>query len=193
MFPYLKDARQSSGSGAVAALTWYTFRESSSFFIPSCGNLEVIPLPVEHGRRKLAGGDYGAYLCMGFRMGDFSYISDASSVPEDTRRKIQGTRVLVLDALRERPHPSHMNFQEVRNGLTIATDGVGERIRQEHCSAARDYIFYRIFTWYWSLLDWERFENMVGVWRHWCCPCVWWIESQSSAVAIVLITMPPFQ
>jgi phosphoribosyl 1,2-cyclic phosphodiesterase len=110
MFPYLEDPRHSSGHG-IAPFTWNLFDESLPFNIPSCGNIQVTPLRVQHGRDHAPVRQ--PYICMGFRINDFSYISDASFIPEDTRKKLDGTRVLVLDALRERPHPSHFNFDEV--------------------------------------------------------------------------------
>jgi phosphoribosyl 1,2-cyclic phosphodiesterase len=110
MFPYLEDPRHSSGHG-IAPFTWNHFDESVPFNIPSCGNIQVTPLRVQHGRDHAPVRQ--PYICMGFRINYFSYISDASFVPEDTRKKLDGTRVLVLDALRERPHPSHFNFDQV--------------------------------------------------------------------------------
>jgi len=111
MFAYLEDPRHSSGHG-IAPFTWKVFDPSNPFRIPSCGNIEVTPLPVEHGRDHAPVRQ--PYICMGFRLNDFSYISDASAVPEETKKKVDGTRVLVLDALRERPHPSHLNFEQAK-------------------------------------------------------------------------------
>jgi phosphoribosyl 1,2-cyclic phosphodiesterase len=114
MFPYMKAREQSGpGSGPLPKLKWNTFNESKPFSVPECGDLEIIPLPVEKGRQMEDAGEKGAYLCLGFRIGDFSYISDANFIPETTMQKMHGTRVLVLDAMRERSHSSHMNFQEV--------------------------------------------------------------------------------
>jgi len=111
MFPYMQDSRHSRGQGRPS-FEWNVFSEDSSFVIPSCGDIEVIPLPVEHGKdhsipiRK-------PYTCMGFRIGDFSYLGDVSFVPEATRRKVQGTRTLVLNALREQTQSSHFSIGEV--------------------------------------------------------------------------------
>jgi phosphoribosyl 1,2-cyclic phosphate phosphodiesterase len=95
----------------VPPFTWHPFSGSEHFILPSCGNIEVIPLPVQHGR------DHAPirqpYTCTGFRIGDFSYLSDVSFVPEDTRRKMEGTRILILNALREKPQSAHFNFSEV--------------------------------------------------------------------------------
>jgi phosphoribosyl 1,2-cyclic phosphodiesterase len=110
MFPYLEDERHSLGHG-VPPFTWHPFNESESFTLPSCGNIEVIPLPVQHGR------DHAPirqpYICMGFRIGDFSYLSDVSFVPEATRIKMEGTKILILNALRIRPQSAHFSFREV--------------------------------------------------------------------------------
>lgn len=122
MFPYMQHSRNSTGSGAVPSLLWRPFKESESFVVPSCGNIQVIPLPVEHGR---AGS--GPYMCMGFRIKDFSYISDASRIPEETRDKLHGTRILVLDALREKPHPAHLSFDQVIS-VCLEGDASGQRI-----------------------------------------------------------------
>ncbi|MFH1001068.1 MAG: MBL fold metallo-hydrolase [Bacteroidota bacterium] len=48
----------------------------------------------------------------GFRIGDFSYITDANYIPEETYSKIIGSKVLVINALRKRKHPSHFNLSE---------------------------------------------------------------------------------
>jgi phosphoribosyl 1,2-cyclic phosphate phosphodiesterase len=81
------------------------------FYVPSCGNIKVTPLPVQHGRDHAP--VHQPYICMGFRLNDFSYIRDASFVSESTKKNLDGTRYLVLDALRERPHPSRFNFEQV--------------------------------------------------------------------------------
>jgi phosphoribosyl 1,2-cyclic phosphodiesterase len=112
MFPYMVDSKKATGGGDIPSFLWYPFSTSETFSIPSCGGIEVIPLPVEHGM-YFSEGPPKPYMCMGFRIGDLSYISDASSVPEETKRKIEGSRILILDALRETPHASHFSFQEV--------------------------------------------------------------------------------
>ena len=112
MFPYMVDAKKATGGGDVPSFTWHPFDPSEPFEIPSCGGIEVLPLPVEHGiyfTDRLA----RPYMCMGFRIGQLSYISDANRVPDETKRKIEGSRILILDALRETPHVSHFSFDEV--------------------------------------------------------------------------------
>jgi phosphoribosyl 1,2-cyclic phosphate phosphodiesterase len=48
----------------------------------------------------------------GFRIGDFTYITDAKSISEEEKQKIKGSKVLVLNALRREDHISHFTLQE---------------------------------------------------------------------------------
>ncbi|MEM7163123.1 MAG: MBL fold metallo-hydrolase [Bacteroidota bacterium] len=49
---------------------------------------------------------------LGFRIGDFTYITDAKTIEEDEIEKIKGSRVLVLNALRKEDHISHFTLSE---------------------------------------------------------------------------------
>jgi phosphoribosyl 1,2-cyclic phosphate phosphodiesterase len=62
----------------------------------------ITPLPVMHLRMPV----------LGFRVGNFSYITDANSIPDDTLEKLNGTEVLVLNALQKEKHVSHFNLEE---------------------------------------------------------------------------------
>jgi len=64
--------------------------------------VKITPLPVLHLRMQV----------LGFRIGDFSYITDANSIPEATMTKLRGTKVLVLNALQKEKHISHFNLEE---------------------------------------------------------------------------------
>lgn len=48
----------------------------------------------------------------GFRVGDFTYITDASFIPEEEKDKIRGSKVIVLNALRNSKHVSHFSIGE---------------------------------------------------------------------------------
>ena len=60
------------------------------------------PVPILHGRRPI----------LGFRVGTFAYLTDCSHVPESSRGLLEGLDLLVLGALRERPHPTHFSLAE---------------------------------------------------------------------------------
>lgn len=65
-------------------------------------HLKITPLPVTHLQLPV----------LGFRIGDFSYITDANKIPEITFDRLKGTKVLVLNALQKEPHISHFNLEE---------------------------------------------------------------------------------
>jgi phosphoribosyl 1,2-cyclic phosphate phosphodiesterase len=48
----------------------------------------------------------------GFRIGDFSYITDAKTVAPEEREKLKGTKVLIVNALRKEEHISHFNLEQ---------------------------------------------------------------------------------
>jgi phosphoribosyl 1,2-cyclic phosphate phosphodiesterase len=48
----------------------------------------------------------------GFRIGDFTYITDANRIDEDQMNLIRGSKVLVLNALRKEDHISHFTLQQ---------------------------------------------------------------------------------
>lgn len=49
---------------------------------------------------------------LGYRVGDFTYITDANYISEEEKEKIKGSEVLVLNALRKEPHVSHFTLSE---------------------------------------------------------------------------------
>ncbi len=48
----------------------------------------------------------------GFRIGDFTYITDAVRITEAEKEKIRGSGIVVLNALRKKKHYSHFNLEE---------------------------------------------------------------------------------
>lgn len=62
----------------------------------------LIPLQVFHGSIPV----------LGFRFGRAAYVTDFSTIPESTAALLEGLDVLVLDALRREPHPSHSTVEQ---------------------------------------------------------------------------------
>ncbi|MBI4466997.1 MAG: MBL fold metallo-hydrolase [Acidobacteria bacterium] len=62
----------------------------------------VIPLPVEHGEMEV----------LGFRIGRAAYLTDFSTIPEGVKPELRELELLVLDALRDRPHPNHSTVEQ---------------------------------------------------------------------------------
>lgn len=70
--------------------------------------LDVIPVPVMHGPTPV----------LGFRVGRFAYLTDCNAIPDASFALLQGLDVLVLDALRHKPHPTHFSLSEA---VAVAT------------------------------------------------------------------------
>ena len=66
------------------------------------GNIPVTPILVYHLKMPV----------LGFRFGNFTYITDANRIGDDEKEKIKGSSVLVLNALRKKEHISHFSLQE---------------------------------------------------------------------------------
>ncbi|HOX46927.1 MAG TPA: MBL fold metallo-hydrolase [Myxococcota bacterium] len=78
----------------------------------------VVPIPLWHGRTPV----------LGYRLGGFAYLTDANRIPDESWGLLEGLEVLVLDALREKPHPTHFSLGEalevvarLRPGRTVLT------------------------------------------------------------------------
>lgn len=66
------------------------------------GNIKVTPINTYHNRVQV----------FGFRFNDFAYLTDVKTIEEDEIKKLKGIKVLVVNALREKPHHSHFNLDE---------------------------------------------------------------------------------
>jgi phosphoribosyl 1,2-cyclic phosphate phosphodiesterase len=66
------------------------------------GDTTIIPLEVLHYKLPI----------LGYRIGDFTYITDAKTISAKTVEKIKGTKVLVVNALQLQNHISHFNLEE---------------------------------------------------------------------------------
>jgi phosphoribosyl 1,2-cyclic phosphate phosphodiesterase len=62
----------------------------------------ITPLPVLHHQLPI----------LGYRFGNFSYITDANNIPPETLELLKGTEVFVLNALQKEKHISHFNLSD---------------------------------------------------------------------------------
>lgn len=99
-FYYLVDTTKITSGGTVAKLEFNVINDDKINILGQ----DFIPLNVNHGEN---------YFANGYRIDDFSYISDCSYIPKDTMNKIKGSEIIVLDALRQgRKHKSHLTLEE---------------------------------------------------------------------------------
>ena len=68
----------------------------------SLGGVEVVPVPLFHGRLPV----------LGFRIGSFAYLTDCNRIPDESFPLLDGVRTVVIDALRHRPHSTHFSVSE---------------------------------------------------------------------------------
>jgi len=65
-------------------------------------NIDIQPIEIMHGELPI----------LGFRFGDFTYLTDVKTISQKEKEKIYGTKTLVLSALRRKEHHSHLTLQE---------------------------------------------------------------------------------
>jgi phosphoribosyl 1,2-cyclic phosphate phosphodiesterase len=90
--------------GGVPALTLFPIAGPFSLFRQA-----IVPVPLVHGCRPI----------LGFRVGRFAYLTDCNAIPESSWSMLRGLDVLVLDALRDRPHPTHFTVREAVDAARI--------------------------------------------------------------------------
>ncbi|GMU24608.1 MAG: MBL fold metallo-hydrolase [Phycisphaerae bacterium] len=66
------------------------------------GGMQIVPIPLYHGPLPI----------LGYRFGNFAYCTDCNRIPDESMALLKGLDVLVLDALRHRPHPTHFNLEQ---------------------------------------------------------------------------------
>jgi phosphoribosyl 1,2-cyclic phosphate phosphodiesterase len=69
--------------------------------------LRVVPVPLWHGRMPI----------LGFRVGNFAYLTDCNRIPDESWPLLDGTDTLVIDALRDEPHPTHFTVAEALEAI----------------------------------------------------------------------------
>ena len=96
-FDYIfNSAHKYPGAPAVDV---YRVNPSQAFTI---GHQRIIPVVGQHNRLEV----------LGYRIDSFAYLTDIKTISEDEIQKLSRLDVLVLNALREEPHHSHLNLEE---------------------------------------------------------------------------------
>lgn len=90
----------------VPVINLHYIKEDESFRV---GDLLVEPIPVWHLHMPV----------LGFRFGDFTYITDANRIDAPSKEKIKGSKILILNALRKEQHISHFTLSE---GIALADE-----------------------------------------------------------------------
>lgn len=104
------------GSGYPPLLNAKSLPERGNVTIEGEGGpLTVRSFPVEHGRIS----------CAGLRFGPVAYTPDVSAISEDSFAALEGAPVWIVDALRDKPHPTHAHVDQSLDWLKRAGTGLG--------------------------------------------------------------------
>ncbi|GBR73524.1 beta-lactamase domain-containing protein [Candidatus Termititenax aidoneus] len=95
---YMYETPRQAGGG-ITALDNHILQNYQAINI---GGFSVAALPIKHG----------LYEIFGYRVDDFAYLTDCSEIPEKTFERLKNLNVLVLDALRDTPHPTHFSLEQ---------------------------------------------------------------------------------
>lgn len=95
-FPYVFAANPYPGAPGILL---EKIEEDQSFKI---GETTIIPIQALHGKLPV----------LGFRVGDFTYLTDVKTIAKSEIEKIKGSRILVISALHQREHHSHLSLDE---------------------------------------------------------------------------------
>ncbi|MDR1322819.1 MAG: MBL fold metallo-hydrolase [Candidatus Margulisbacteria bacterium] len=106
---YMYETPRQAGGG-ITALDNHILQNYQEINI---GGFSVTTLPVKHGLLEI----------FGYRVDDFAYLTDCSEIPEKTFAYLQNLDTLVLDALRDTPHPTHFSLAQA----VTAAERIGAR------------------------------------------------------------------
>jgi phosphoribosyl 1,2-cyclic phosphate phosphodiesterase len=98
-FDYAFSGLETTHAGAVPRLA---FRRIAALPFEALGQ-RVIPIRLRHGPN---------FDVLGFRVGNVAYCTDTNGIPPESQKLLEGLDVLVLDALRHRPHATHFSLDE---------------------------------------------------------------------------------
>ncbi|MEN6625242.1 MAG: MBL fold metallo-hydrolase [Candidatus Sumerlaeia bacterium] len=96
-FPHCFNPIQNGGG--VPQLDLFRIAPGKTF---EAAGIKIMPLKVMHGKLAI----------MGFRIGDFAYMTDCSGIPAASEKLLAGVDTLIISALRHTPHETHFSLSQ---------------------------------------------------------------------------------
>jgi phosphoribosyl 1,2-cyclic phosphate phosphodiesterase len=122
-FSYAFDGEEQTHAGAVPQMA---FRRIDASPFAALGQ-KIVPIRLRHGPR---------FEVLGFRVGNVAYCTDTNEIPDESWPLLEGLDVLVLDALRDRPHATHFSLEQA---VEVARRLRPRRTLLTHISHELDY------------------------------------------------------
>ncbi len=98
-FDYAFEKEEPTHPGATPRLAFHTIGTDAFRLLGE----SIVPMRLYHGPR---------FRVLGFRVGNVAYCTDTNEIPEESWPLLEGLDVLILDALRPRPHVTHFSLEE---------------------------------------------------------------------------------
>jgi phosphoribosyl 1,2-cyclic phosphate phosphodiesterase len=98
-FDYAFTAESQAYAGGVPQMIFNRIDDLKPFAVLG---QQIVPLRLVHGR----------FQVLGFRIGNVAYCTDTNRIPDESWPLLEGLDLLILDALRPRPHATHFSLQE---------------------------------------------------------------------------------
>ena len=110
-FDYAFSNRDHTHPGAVPQLVFHRITAQPFELLGT----RIVPVRLLHGPR---------FRVLGFRVGNVAYCTDTNDIPAESLELLQDLDILILDALRHRPHPTHFSLEEAMD--------IAERLQAGH-------------------------------------------------------------
>lgn len=123
-FNYAFVDREPTHAGAVPQLLFHRIGTAPFELL----GRRLIPIRLKHGPH---------FNVLGFRFGNIAYCTDTNAIPDESWPLLEGLDVLVLDALRNRPHATHFSLDEA---VAVAQRVKARRTLLTHVSHDLDYV-----------------------------------------------------
>lgn len=124
VFDYAFSEAPETHVGASPRLSFQTIRPNEPFH--ALGS-QLLPIRLKHGPR---------FDVLGFRIGDVAYCTDTNKIPVESWEHLLGLDVLIVDALRHKPHVTHFSLDEA---VEVSIKLGAKRVFFTHCSHELDY------------------------------------------------------
>lgn len=101
VFYYIFEAKHIGGG--LPQITPHTIHNYQPFEI--C-DLRITPIPVIHGKGEVNGFRFSN------GRSEFAFVTDCNAIPDESLTALEGLDLLILDALRLKPHPTHLHLEQ---------------------------------------------------------------------------------